>query len=288
MTPREQEPVTLPSGLRDRVLAAAQQARRAGDTVPAIPVISPAEAFSRAADALHGLLCVLSEADWRRPVLRDLDVQGLVGHLIGVEEDTHRCLAGDPAVADVDHVGSTQPAALRQAGRAPADTRAEWRRAADHTLRLVADVGDLNEVVAVHGMHLPACALLVVRAFEMWTHENDIRRAAGLAASEPDAATLRQMTRLAARLLPHGAVLTEMPGSFMVRLVLTGPGGGTWDVPIGAQPPPPAVVDIVTDAVGFCRLVANRIAPSDLELHVSGDSGQAAGVLAAAAALALD
>jgi uncharacterized protein (TIGR03083 family) len=288
MTPREQEPAVLPSALRDKVLAAAQQARPTGRTVPAVPVISPPEAFSRAADALYGLLCVLSAADWRRPVLRDLDVQGLVGHLVGVEEDTHRCLAGDPAVADAEHVESTQPAALRQAARAPAETRAEWRRAADHTLRLAGDIADLNEVVAVHGMRLPACALLVVRAFEMWTHENDIRRAAGLAASEPDAATLRQMTRLAARLLPYGAVLTEMPGSLTVRLVLTGPGGGTWDVPIGTQPPPAAAVDIVTDAVGFCRLVANRVSPGDLDLHVVGDAGQAAGVLAAAAALALD
>jgi uncharacterized protein (TIGR03083 family) len=288
MTPREQVPATLPSALRDKVLAAARQARPAGHTVPAVPVISPAETLRRAADALYGLLCVLSEADWRRPVLRDLDVQGLVGHLIGVEEDTHRCLAGDPAVAGADHVESTQPAALRQAGRTPAGTRAEWRRAADHTLRLAGEAGDLNEVMAVHGMRLPAHALLVVRTFEMWTHENDIRRAAGLAASEPDAATLRQMTGLAAGLLPFGAVLTELPGSFTARLVLTGPGGGTWDVPIGAEPPPAAAVGIVTDAVGFCRLVANRISPGDLDLHVSGDSGRAAGVLAAAAALALD
>ena len=32
----------------------------------------------------------------------------------------------------------------------------------------------------MHGMHLPLGALLVVRAFELWTHDNDIRRAAGL------------------------------------------------------------------------------------------------------------
>ncbi len=288
MTAREQEPVTLPGALRGKVLAAAQQARAAGRTVPPVPVISPAEALSRAADALYGLLCMLSEADWRRPVLRDLDVQGLVGHLIGVEEDTHRSLAGDPAVAAADHVASTQPAALRQAGRAPAGTRAEWRHAADRTIRFVTDAGDLTEVVAMHGMQLPACALLVVRAFELWTHENDIRRACGLAPSSPDASTLRLMTRLAARLLPHGAVLAQLPGPVQVRLVLTGAGGGTWDVPLGEQPEQAAAVGIVTDAVGFCRLVANRIPPSDLDLHVTGDAGQAAGVLAAAAALALD
>ena len=73
-----------------------------------------------------------------------------------------------------------------------------------------------------------------------------------------------------------------------VHLVLTGPGGGTWDVAIGERLPDPASIRIVTDAVGFCRLVANRVSPADLDLHVTGDPGRAAGVLTAASALALD
>jgi hypothetical protein len=47
-------------------------------------------------------------------------------------------------------------------------------------------------------------------------------------------------------------------------------------------------VALVTDAVGFCRLAANRIAPADLDVSVTGDPGRAATVLAAAATLALD
>jgi uncharacterized protein (TIGR03083 family) len=288
MTPQDQQPVALPSGLRERVLTAALQARGVGHIIPEVPVISPAEAFSRAADAFYGLLCALSEPDWHRPVLRDLDIQGLVGHLIGVEEDTHRCLAGDPLVADADHVESTQPAAVRQAGRTPGETRAEWRQAADRTLRLVDGVEDVMAMVGVHGMHLPICALFVVRAFELWTHENDIRHAAWLPESVPDPSTLRLMTALAARLLPVGALRTGMPGAVSVRLVLTGPGGGTWDVQVGESPAEAPAIGIVTDAVGFCRLVANRLTPDDLDLHVTGDAGQAAGVLAAASALALD
>jgi uncharacterized protein (TIGR03083 family) len=282
----------LPAGLRDRVLAAAQQARPTGHALPEVPVISPAEAFCRAADAFHGLLCALAEADWRRPVLRDLDVQGLVGHLTGVEEDVHRCLAGDPAVAAADHIASTQAAALRQAGRSPAQTRAEWRAAADETLRLAGASGTpgapgaLDAMAGLHGMELPVSALLVVRAFELWTHENDVRRAAGLPESVPDPSTLRLMTDLAARLLPH--VGAGLPEPVDVRLVLTGPGGGTWDVIMGGRPPAPAAVSIVADAVGFCRLVANRIAPGDLDVSITGDPARAAAILAAATALALD
>lgn len=287
MTAGEREHV-LPAGLRERVLTASQRARAAGRAVPEAPEISPAEAFSRAVDAFHGVLCALGDADWRLPVLRDLDVQGLVGHLIGVEDDCRRCLSGDPEVAGADHVESTQPAAERQAGRPAARTRAEWRRAVNTTLGLVEAHGDLGSEVAVHGMQLPLGALLVVRAFELWTHENDIRRAAGLPPSVPDASTLYLMTSLAAQLLPYGASLTGLREPVNVRLVLTGSGGGTWDVAVGAAPPDPVSISIVTDVVGFCRLVANRVTPADLDLHVTGDAGRAAGVLAAASALALD
>jgi len=288
MTAGEREPLAPPTGLRERVLEAARKARTAGRPVPEPAEICPAEAFRRAADALDGLLSTLGDEDWRTPVLRGLDVQCLVGHLIGVEDDVHRCLAGDPEVAEADHIESTQPAADRQAGRAPAQTLTEWRRAADRTLDLVRAFGDPGAELAVHGMRLPRGALLVARAFELWTHDNDIRWATGRPSTVPDASTLRLMTGLAARSLPHGAARTGLREPVNVRLVLTGPGGGTWDVALGEGLPDPAHVGIVTDAVGFCRLVANRVAPAGLDLHVTGDTARAAGVLAAATALALD
>ncbi|MBO0886443.1 MAG: maleylpyruvate isomerase family mycothiol-dependent enzyme [Acidimicrobiales bacterium] len=284
----EGDHVTLPPGLRQRVLEAATAARAAGRATPEVAEIPPAEAFRRSADAFYRMLCALSDEDWRRPVLRDLDVQGLVGHLVGVEDDTERCLSGDPAVAEGDHVGSTQSAAIRQAGRPPVETRDEWRRAADRTLTLAQARDDLETWVAVRGLHLPLGALLVVRAFELWTHESDIRQVTGLPPAVPDSSTLHVMTELAAGLLPFAAAVTGLQQATRLRLVLTGPGGGTWDVEIGEGQPEPANVAIVADAVGFCRLVANRAVPDDLELHITGDEGRAAQVLAAASALALD
>jgi uncharacterized protein (TIGR03083 family) len=260
----------------------------AGRPEPAAPEISPAEAFSRVADAFYEMLGVLQAEDWGRLALRGLDVQGLVGHLTGVEEDVHRCLAGDPQVAHASHVGSTQAAADRQAGRPPAVTRAEWRRAADRTLELVHAAGDPGAEVAVHGMRLPLGGLLVVRAFELWVHDNDIRQAAGLPPAVPDASTLSLMTQAAAKLLPHAAARGGLRGPISVHLVLTGPGGGTWDIPIGHSPPASAPVGIVTDAVGCCRLVANRATTDRLGLHITGDPRCAAMVLAVASALALD
>lgn len=287
MTAGERDP-SLPAGLRGRVLAASLSARAAGRSEPAAPEISPLEAFSRVADACYGTLCVLHEDDWARPALRGLDVQGLVGHLTGVEEDVQRGLAGDPAVADVSHVGSTQPAAARQAGRAPAQTRAEWRRAADRTISLMHGAADLDAEVAVHGIRVPLGLLLVLRAFEVWVHDNDIRLAAAMPPSVPDASALSLMTQAAARLLPYAAARTGLSEPTSVHLVLTGPGGGTWDVLIGQRLPAPTEVAIVTDSVGFCRLAANRVSPATLDLHITGDPARAARVLASASALAMD
>jgi len=287
MTAAGQRPA-LPDGLRGRVLAASLRARAAGRPEPAAPQITPEEAFSRAADAFYGMLGVLQQEQWGRTALRGLDVQELVGHLTGVEEDVHRCLAADPQVARASHVESTQAAADRQAGRPPAETMAEWRRASGRTLDLVCAAGDPGAEVAVHGMRLPLGLLLVVRAFELWIHDNDIRQAVGLPPSVPDPSTLSLMTQAAARLLPNAAAERGLREPTRVHLVLTGPGGGTWDIPIGDGPPAAAPVRIVTDAVGFCRLVANRTTPDGLDLHVTGDADLAAMVLAAASTLALD
>jgi len=298
MTAADRDPAALPAGLRERVMTASLLAREAGQPVPAVPAISGAEAFGRAADAFYGLLAGLDEQDWARPVLRGLDVQGLTGHLIGVEEDMQRGLAGDPAVADADHVESTQDSAVRQAGRSPALTMRDWRRAADRTLAeaRAADAGiELDgDRIAVHGMRLPLDDLLVVRAFELWVHENDIRRCAGLVPSVPDPPVLRLMSDLAARMLPYAAARTGLRERVDVHLVLTGPGGGTWDVMVGQQPDgqepdgPGHDVAIVTDAVGFCQLAANRTTPTELGPYVTGDAGRVAEVLAATSALALD
>jgi uncharacterized protein (TIGR03083 family) len=278
----------LPAGLRARVLDASRQARAVGRVVPEVPEITPVDAFSRAAEALYQTLGALTEDDWRRPALRELDVQGLVGHLTGVESDLQRAMSGDPEVGAAEHVKSTQAAADRQAGRLPVQTLGEWHEAVQRTLTLAATVG-LQDVIVLHGVPLPLHAWLVARAFELWTHENDIRRACGLSASVPDASTLTLMTRLAASLLP--VVLAQAaPGHRTnLHLVLTGSGGGTWDVEAGdAGLPDPGQLCIVTDTVGFCRLVANRAEPAELELYITGDRGAADGILAAATALALD
>lgn len=77
-----------------------------------------------------------------------------------------------------------------------------------------------------------------------------------------------------------------------LHLVLTGSGGGTWDVALGARsggtPGGVPEVTIVAEALAICRLVADRIRPADLHPYLSGAVAHAPRVLAGAAALALD
>jgi uncharacterized protein (TIGR03083 family) len=279
--------VTLPPGLRDRVLAASHEVRAGGRSVPEVASISAIEVFSRAVAAFDEVLGQLDADDWRRPVLRDLTVQELVGHLVGVERDVLAALNGDRAVADVDHVAATQEAARDEAAQPPAATRRRWLEAAEATRALVGE-RDLDTEVAVHTLRPSIASLLLVRAFELWTHENDIRAVSGLPPSVPDPASLATMTNLAARALPVGADRIGLREPTRVRLVLTGASGGTWDVTLGDEQPDGRSVRIIADTVDFCRLAANRVRPAELDLHVTGDPDRIAAVLASVAALALD
>jgi uncharacterized protein (TIGR03083 family) len=281
--------LSLPDVLRYRVLAASLAARDGGRATPAPPAITAVEAFVRSADSLLDLVTSLDDELWHTPTLRDLDVQGLIGHLVGVEVDVQRALLGDAEVADADHIVSTQWAVEAQVGEPPAETCAALRAAVDRTVDMLRATRDDGVVLSMHGMRLSCRDLLVVRAFELWTHENDVRRVLSLPATSPDASTLALMTELAVRLLPHAARRTEAHADRVeLRLVLTGPGGGTWDVELG---PPDGRGDellMVTDAVDFCRVVAARLDPDALDVHVLGAHAQAARTLTAAASLALD
>ena len=113
------------AGARGRAVAAALAAlaaRSPGRPVDQPPAISAVEAFRRTVAGLGSVLGGLSSAQWSRAALRGLSVQGLVGHLTGVELQFLAQLdrfanAGASAPAPGDHIASTQPTALAQAGR---------------------------------------------------------------------------------------------------------------------------------------------------------------------------
>ncbi len=285
-----------PDALGEGIVVAALSIRPPGRPVDEPDAIGPVEAFGRAVASFDALLGSLGPDEWHVPALRGLDVQGLVGHLIGVERDFATTLVADAPAAEADHVASTEPVSAAQRDRPAGHTHREWRGCARRTLadlaRVEADPGGLDAVVGLHGLRMALGPLLIVRTFELWTHEEDIRRATGRALRAPDGASLRLMTDLAITLLPGVAATTGDVGR-SARIVLTGAGGGTWQTALTGTPgvvvpEGPVDVRIVMDAVEFCRLAANRVDPSAPAADVTGDDALAHRLFAGVAALALD
>jgi uncharacterized protein (TIGR03083 family) len=283
-----------PPGLHDRILAEALSSRDAGRPVDPPPGISPLAAFRRTVRSMDALLVDLTEAEWTAPALRGLTVQGLIGHLIGVERDFQAAVRGlIPAQPGAeDHIGATQRSALEQLGKPSDQTLHDWRQAITDTTDALSDSsGDDRPAapVSMHGLTLPRGDFLVVRAFEMWTHEEDVRRATGRSLAPPDDGTLSLMSRLATTLLPHAMARTGLRAPAEVRLVLTGRGGGTFTVSAGdATDLSPDRTRLTMETVQFCRVVANRLADIDVTVDVSGDPAVVAATLAGARSLALD
>ncbi len=281
-----------PGNLRARVFTAALGGRPAGRTLDEPPEITPAEGYRRTVHAFHCLLGELGDEEWARPVLRGLSAQELVGHLIGVERAFQGAVGIESSTDQgPDHVASTQADAEAQRGRPPGDTRSDWHARCVRTLDHVATWSppSLAEAIALHGFTLSVDKMLIVRAFEMWTHEEDVRRATGRPLVAPDASRLALMTRLAVAALPKGLDLTGRPRpERSARIVLTGVGGGAFQIPLGRVVESMPAVRIVADATSFCRLVANRVGVTELGAVVTGDQTLGFDVLAGAMALALD
>lgn len=72
--------------------------------------------------------------------------------------------------------------------------------------------------------------------------------------------------------------------------MLTGRGGGVWNQPLrlAAEPTEPTepAVTIVIDAVEFCRMAAQRIAPGDVATDIEGPTDLAIDVLRGASVFA--
>jgi uncharacterized protein (TIGR03083 family) len=328
--------------LRQSVVANAVRRRRPGAPVEQAAWISGLEVFRRTVADLDQLLTDLADDEWGAPSIRGLTVQELVGHLIGVEEAFASTIGGADALsaedragedqagedragedraaedravhdhADDDHVGATEAVARDQRHAHPAETHRRWSSAVTRTAEVVAprtpvapDSPDAaGDVVRFHRLAFPLDQFMVVRAFEMWTHTEDIERATGRPRSDPDPRVLDRMTTLATTLLPAGITRAGTSPGVGVRLVLSGPGGGTWDVPRGAGgvrsagepfsdlsghlPSDLSGALVVLGAAQFCRVVANRLDRAGTGAVSRGDDASVDAIFAGAAALALD
>jgi uncharacterized protein (TIGR03083 family) len=261
-----------------RVVMQAALAARSAETLQPAPSDNEAAAFARAIDDVRNTITLINADDWGRPAVNGLSVGELVGHLIGTQVSMAAELGlGSATRGSTDHIESTRAAISAGAASSPAATAAEFARVSailtDHLLQL--DESGLAAQSRFGTIDAEISFLLVVRVFELWTHDNDLRRAVGLDRVEPDDDRLWMMTRT---VMP----VVDRIGGDHLRIVLTGAGGGVW--PASGD----EVGEIALDAVAFCKRVANRVSLDDLDVDVSGDVAAAHTLLDQLATLALD
>ncbi len=270
--------------LRDQMLARASSVLRPGQ-----PASDPVTAFASQVDALFELLGELEGDDWVRPARPyDWTVHGLVAHLLVIETymagqlDLAAPIEGEPR----GHLAMGAGRIAAELTRGGPETAASWHAAATATIDALRSGRGPSPDAAVdfHGWPFTADTLLIARAFEVWTHADDVRRAIGRPVVTPAAADLRVMSSFSVTSLPLLWPLVVPDDDFGgARVVLTGDGGGTFD--IGDPNTRDALV--VADVVDYCRLAARRIAPAELDAEIEGDRETGERLLAAAQVFAV-
>jgi uncharacterized protein (TIGR03083 family) len=264
------QPTAAPRELRHRTLHAAW-ARRAPTLLRTLTT-----AYAGQVALLDHVLAGLEVGDWRRPDPRHDDLAGVIAHLSGNDA----MLATDLGLPGVGSTGS-QPDAT-------------WRAQTRVLVDGLATEVDIDRPVRLAGpgpTRMRALRdVLVQRAFETWIHRDDLSLALGRSPVDPPPEQARRIVDLAVALLPEALRAHDViRPNRCARLDLRGAGGGEWTVPIGHSGPVEGVdVTITADAVAFCRLVANRVAPPTLLDSTAGDRGLAAELLRVAATLGCD
>ncbi len=251
------------------------------------PTLSPVDLYRARVAALEQLLDTLADEDWeRRATPYQWTVHGLVAHLLVIEQCTAAMfgLGKMPSGDENDHLAVGRALIDTELLGSPLSTAGRWRTAArqisDH---IGSDAFRPNAPATLHGWPFTGSSLLVARAFELWTHVNDIARAVGRLERPTPAEELRTMSSFSVATLPYTLSLVDPLLSFSsARVVLTGPGGGTFDIGTGER-----TTLIVADVVDYCRMVARRIDPDVLDSTIEGDTELAGALLRASQAFAV-
>lgn len=222
-------------------------------------------------------------------------VKDQVSHLVGIERE----LAGEDAPEEVTPPGAhvrndfgrhlERAIALRRARPGP-EVLAELAAALETRLAQLHDWPEDPEAVAsmLMGREASAQTLLRRRVFDVWTHEQDLRRAVGVPGGL-DSAAAREVQHSIVESLPYvvGKGAAAQPGD-SVRFVVgpplpldtcveVDPGGRARAVPV--CPDPTATLHFGWETLA--RLAAGRVEPAAADVRLDGDNGLAGRVLGA-------
>jgi uncharacterized protein (TIGR03084 family) len=223
-------------------------------------------------DQLETVLAGLTPADWERPsAAAGWTVADVVLHLAQTEEAVAASAAGDPTGIDWRRFGGTvdegMAAMVRADAAAPQEIFVRWRAARQAALQALrtADPGTPLRWVTTS---LKPRTLATTRLAEHWAHGLDI--AVPLGIDYPDTARLRHVAWLGHSTLPYAWHLAGKP-AVPVYCALTAPDGSRWEFG-----DPTAESSITGDAAAFCRVGAQRLAPSASGLRTRGPHGDEA------------
>jgi uncharacterized protein (TIGR03083 family) len=284
-----------PPAVSDAVVHAATTSRPSGQAINSLGGgvrANPAAAFVQTVDEFKSVLIAADGAAVVEPY--GWSVTQLIAHLLEVDLYFGRQLGLwehdiDEAHED-DHLAMTESAVRSAVASDFGEIVARWYDVSSKVCTHVAsfDADQLRQRFKLHMLDTRLSTVLVARVFEVWTHTEDLCRTLRRDPPPLDAARLHLMTRVAVSAIPLGMLLGGIDsGPHTARIVLTGRGGGVWNQPLqlGADAREPAVT-IVADALEFCRLAAQRIAPRDLNAEVDGSLDLADDVLRGASVFA--
>ncbi len=282
------------------VLEAARAARTPGIDVrlAAIGPSTTVEAYADQVGALTRVLDRVPDDGWDRTVdpYAPWTVRDLVAHLVEIERYSASFLGFEPhdvsPELEGDHLAMTETAIARSRALPVDEVVAEWRRLAERTAAhaLALDHEGLERAMPLHGIPFRVTTAIVARAFELWTHADDIRAAIGEPLDVPPPPVLHRMAHESVNSLPLAACgLAEPPGPAVAHVVLTGHGGGSWTLLVGGTTDRDAEPDVtlVADIVDYCRVVSRRLSVDDLQRTVDGDATLATKLLTASQFIAV-
>ncbi|MFB4313302.1 maleylpyruvate isomerase family mycothiol-dependent enzyme [Actinomadura sp. 21ATH] len=278
-----------PPALRDRIMSAARSRRAPAPDVPDVPAF--AAPYAAQVATLDALLAELAPADWSTTVIYDWTVQDVVAHLAAVDGLLHEQLGDEdpgPVGGEADVDARTASAIAYERARTPERTRTAWRSRSGALCERLAASGASPERQVRLRFRAPLDGAFIARAFETWVHTADIAAAVGRGVPDPLPRHLHAMADLGVRVLPVALAIRSGGGAEgAARVVLDGPGGGEWLVPLGgdgADAPP--VVTLELGVMEFCLLAADRREPGAVRVDIGGDVALGRRLLESASAFA--
>lgn len=260
-------------------------------------------AWESAIEGFADLADSLSDEQWGQPSgLPGWSTADVVAHVIGIERD----LLGDqPPEVDLDwevlpHADDlfsryTELAVAVRRGVDRREVLAELRKTIPaRRAQLREDDGDLGEIVAgPGGWQLPRGVVLRMRTFDIWVHDQDLRRATGTVGELDTDAAWVAADRMVGALGYSWAKLVGAPLGSTVAISVTGPGvafrvaatvadNGRGAL-VAADDSLEPDVDLALSWPDYAALCAGRIPTSAALIAIEGDTELAGRLLPALA-----